>query len=128
VAEFDEARTEEYVTVGATKEEGLYLGYSYGRRGARRQEGASQNTDVGEGTLWSGGQRGSRQNCEEGGENRAADTEDEDCHTRGYQTRIPSIPKGTGAYEVEAHGSEGVGVHDHGQGTPAAVALGNWKV
>jgi len=50
-----------------------------------------------------------------------------DGHTGGYQTRVPSIPEGTGSHKLVSDGCERTGVHGHRQRTPATMAVGNWE-
>jgi len=46
-------------------------------------------------------------------------------HASGYKTRVPTIPEGTGSHTMDSESSEGTGVYDHGQGSTAAVVVGD---
>jgi len=52
-------------------------------------------------------------------------TREGNCHTSGYKTQIPNIPKGTGTYKVVKDGRKGSSVYGNGQGTTAAMVMGN---
>jgi len=47
----------------------------------------------------------------------------------GIKQEFPVYPNsGSRSHKMVSDGSEGAGIYDYGQGTPAAMVLGDWKM